>query len=190
MTRPRITVLTGIFLVATAMALFLVLLTARSSGHGIFVPKAGAAADPDSAAARPGSGANNFEAWQSAIRTYPANVIPPAVVAHAKATFTRIAKRDARLIKLHGRSFLDDEGHWSQYGPRQHAVQPGVTSFSGATNETASRITALAVSPACGQRHKCTVYAGAAGGGVWRTDNALDANPTWRHMSPRRLDQN
>ena len=202
MTRPRITVLTGIFLVATAVTLFLVL-TARSSGHGIFVPKAGAAADPDSAVATPGMGANTFDAWQSAIRTYPANVIPVSVVQREQATFSRIAKRDARLIQLHGRSFYGTGGHWRQYGPRQHAVQPGVTSFSGATNETASRITALAVSPDCGAKDgkdakdghdgedgKCTVFAGAAGGGVWRTDDALAANPKWRHMSPRSLDQN
>ena len=124
MTRPRITVLTGIFLVATAVTLFLVL-TARSSGHGIFVPKAGAAADPDSAVATPGMGANTFDAWQSAIRTYPANVIPVSVVQREQATFSRIAKRDARLIQLHGRSFYGTGGHWRQYGPRQHAVQPG-----------------------------------------------------------------
>src|SRR5690242_21633674 len=102
MTRPRNSVLAGIFLVVAALTLFLVMLTARSSGHGLFVPKAGAAGDPDSAAATPGSGANTYDAWQSAIRTYPANVIPQSVVQREKTTFSRIAKRDARLIKLRG----------------------------------------------------------------------------------------
>ena len=131
MTRPRTSVLTGIFLIAAALTLVLVMLTTRSSGHGLFVPKAGAAADPDSAVARPGMGANTYDAWQSAIRTYPANVIPVSVVQREQATFSRIAKRDARLAKLRGRTFFGTGGPWSQYGPRQRAVQPGVTSFSG-----------------------------------------------------------
>ena len=44
------------------------------------------------------------------------------------------------------------KGHkWNFYGPVQEGIQPGVTSFSGATNETASRVTALVVAPDCGQ---------------------------------------
>jgi hypothetical protein len=128
------------------------------------------------------------EAYRSAIRTYPATAIPPAVVARAQATFARIATRDARL-RLHGRSFLSG-AQWQQYGPRQLAIQPGVTSFSGATNETASRVTTLVVSPDCGKGGKCTVWAGVSGGGVWRTDHALSANPKWRRITKASLDQN
>ena len=69
------------------------------------------------------------------------------------------------------------------------ATQPGVTSFSGATNNTASRITALVVDPNC-SANKCRLWAGASGGGVWRTNNALAPNPTWKQMSPESLDQN
>jgi hypothetical protein len=189
MTRTRISALTGIFILAGLLTLFLVLLTARSSGHGIFVPKAGAAADPDSAAATPGMGANTYDAWQAAIRAYPAATIPPAIAARAQATFNRIAKRDAKLAKVHGRSFFGTGGPWTQYGPRQLAEQPGVTSFSGATNITASRITALAIAPDCGQRGKCNVWVGAAGGGVWRTENATATNPKWRRVTDNALAQ-
>jgi hypothetical protein len=188
MTRSRTSVLTGIFLVAGALTLFLVLLTARSSGTGVFTPKSGASGD--SAEALAGLGPTAFEAYQSAMRTYPAASISPQVVAREKTTFNRIAKQTARLVKLHGRSFLATDGRWHQYGPKTDSVQPGVTSFSGATNSTASRITALVVSPDCGDKGgKCTVWVGASGGGVWRTDDALGSNPKWRRVS-KTLDQN
>ena len=74
-------------------------------------------------------------------------------------------------------------------GPQMDATQPGVTSFSGATNNTASRITALVVDPKC-SAHKCRLWAGASGGGVWLTTNALSGHPTWKQMSPESLDQN
>src|SRR5690348_8710522 len=115
MTKSRGAVLAGVFLVGAAIALFLALAIGRSSGTTVFTPKA-AAAETESAADSPGVGANSYDAWQSAIRTYPANAIPPAVVARAKATFERIAKRDAQL-RLHGRSFFAGGGSWSQYGP-------------------------------------------------------------------------
>src|SRR6266487_2750874 len=40
----------------------------------------------------PGEGpAGGYEAYKSAVRTYPANVIPPSMVQNAKNTFNRIA---------------------------------------------------------------------------------------------------
>jgi hypothetical protein len=192
MTRSRTSVLTGIFLVAGALTLFLVLLTAKSSGKGVYTLKAGAV-DPDSAAAKPGLGPTSFEAYQSAMRTYPAASISPAVVARAKATFTHIARADARhraqLVRLHGRSFLAAGPKWKQYGPRKDATQPGVTSFSGATNSTASRVTTLVVDPDCTANH-CRIWAGVSGGGIWRADDALAPNPDWKQVGPNDLDQN
>ena len=186
MTRSRISVLTGIFLVAGALTLFLVLLTARSSGTGVFTPKSGAAGDSAEAAA--GLGPTSYEAYLSAERTYPATAIPPSVVARAKATFGRIAKRDARLMRVHGRSFLGTST-WKLLGPRKYANQPGVTSFSGATNDTASRVTAMVIDPKCSWK-KCRLWVGVSGGGVWLTTDALASTPTWRQRSPASFDQN
>ena len=191
MTRSRTSVLSGIFLLACALTLLLVLLTARSSGTGVFTPKSGAS--EESAAAKAGLGPNSFEAYLSAERTYPANVIPPRIAARAKATFNRIARADARrrakLARLHGRSFLAAGPKWKQYGPKDNATQPGVTAFSGATNNTASRTTALVVDPDCTAKH-CRVWVGASGGGVWRTDDVLAPNPEWKKLGPNDLDQN
>jgi hypothetical protein len=176
----------GGFLLAGALALFLVLFTGRSSSSGEFVPRFG---EPgEDAAEVAGEGPTSYEAYLSAARTYPAQAIPPAVVARAKATFVRIARRDARLAKR-GRRFLDAGHKWKLYGPRQNATEPGVLSFSGATNDTASRVTALVVDPDCSAR-RCRLWTGVSGGGVWRTDNALAPNPEWKQVSPEDLDQN
>ena len=36
--------------------------------------------------------------------------------------------------------------------------------------------------PECDE-HSCRLYAGAAGGGVWRTDNALSRSPNWKPLT-------
>jgi hypothetical protein len=157
-------------LVAAAAALGLVLVTGGAR-HDEW-SKSKLASDPDAAstsADTPGEGpVGGYEAYLSAARTYPANVIPPAVVQNARATFEKIAKQG------------DPQGnnHWNSYGPLHNSIQPGVLSFSGATTATASRITALVVAPTCVPGN-CRLWAGSAGGGVWRTDDALAADPSW-----------
>ena len=39
----------------------------------------------------------------------------------------------------------------------------------------------MAVDPKC-DSHDCRLYVGAAGGGVWRADDALDRNPRWKPL--------
>src|SRR3954468_15002188 len=125
-----------------------------------------------------------YEAYLAASRTYPANVIPPQVTQRAEVAFDALAKRDAAA---------GDPGaagrQWQQYGPKRSATQPGVTAFSGATNQTASRITAIVVSPKCTAK-TCVVWAGAAGGGVWKTDFATAGDPQWNQIGPEQLEQN
>ena len=184
MTRTRTSVLTAtFFLLAGSLALFLVLFAGRSTGSGPgFVPKIPGENPGEAAGEGPLGG---FEAYMSAARTYPANVIPPAVVARAEATFEGIAKADAKKGDPKGK------GHrWKLYGPKTAAIQPGVTAFSGATNQTASRTTNLVVSPDCGKKRGCVVWATASGGGVWRTENALAPDPNWKLLKPKELDQN
>src|SRR5215471_21272847 len=63
-----------------------------------------------SARALPGEGpAGGYEAYKSAARTYPANLIPPSMVQNAKNTFNRIAAQG------------DPQGnnHWQAYGALQ-----------------------------------------------------------------------
>ncbi|TMP97884.1 MAG: hypothetical protein E6L09_12560, partial [Verrucomicrobia bacterium] len=135
------------------------------------------AGDPDavlrSARTIPSEGpVGGYEAYKSAARTYPANVIPPRMVQNAKNTFNRIA--------AHG----DPQGnnHWQPYGALQNAIEPGVLAFTGKTDTTATRSPALVIAPTCVPGN-CRLWVGAAGGGVWRTDDALAANPSWTYLT-------
>src|SRR5207247_10131395 len=95
---------------------------------------------------------------------YPANNIPFQLTLNAQRAWAAVKARGAG----HGRSQPDQ---WSLAGP-SHADYPGVLTFSGADYTTSGRVTALAADPNCSQSH-CRVWVGAAGGGIWRTDNAL-----------------
>ena len=54
--------------------------------------------------------------------------------------------------------------------------------FSGATNSTASRVTAMVIAPTCTPGN-CRLWVGVSGGGVWRTDDALAADPSWTYLT-------
>jgi hypothetical protein len=74
---------------------------------------------------------------------------------------------------------------WTEVGPSGVPADALVASEStGATAGTiySGRATAIAVSPTCIESN-CTVFIGAAGGGVWKTTNALVATPTWTSTS-------
>jgi hypothetical protein len=141
------------------------------------------AGDPDaistSARTTPGEGPiGGYEAYKSATRTYPANVIPPSMVQNAKKTFNKIAAQSVSNSK----DSSSGNNHWVSYGPIQNSIQPGLLSFSGATNTTASRDTALVIAPTCVPGN-CRLWVGTAGGGVWRTNDALAADPSWTWLT-------
>jgi hypothetical protein len=175
--------------VAVLAGIATIAITASTDGapQGSFSGKL-AAGDPDARSGNsvtsPGLGPTTFDAYLAAERAYPAEAIPPTLAAAAETTFAGIAAKDAK------KGDPKAKGHkWELYGPTHDATQPGVTAFSGATNSTASRITALVVDPGCGTKG-CRVWAGASGGGIWRTDNALASDPGWKQMNPKDLDQN
>src|SRR5436190_17188818 len=70
---------------------------------------------------------------------------------------------------------------WQEFGPST-ATFPNILTFSGATYVTSGRVTALAIDPACNVT-TCRLWLGAAGGGVWRTTNALATTPSWSFVS-------
>ena len=154
-------------LVAIVAALLGVFATSstHSGAHAIF--KKG---DPDSVRkdqagiANEGPGAT-YAAQQEAERAYPANSVPFAATQNSQATF-------ASLKKLG-----NGAGSWQSIGPNQ-AKYPAVLDqfLAGGKEYTASgRVTALAIG-GCKKTSKCSLYLGAAGGGVWAADNATDQN--------------
>src|SRR5438093_9919427 len=74
---------------------------------------------------------------------------------------------------------------WTELGPSGVPADALVAGEStGATAGTiySGRTTAIAVAPNC-SASSCTVFIGAAGGGVWKTTNALASSPTWSSVS-------
>jgi hypothetical protein len=187
--KPHRAAMAAVCILAAVLAALLLAFAGGSggtqAGHAaVLVKGGGEGSDADSAGDTSGLGPVSFDAYQAAERTYPANVIPPAIAQRAEDAFNAIAAKDAKNGDPKG------AGHkWQFYGPKQNATEPGVISFSGATNNTASRITTLVADPSC-TATQCRLWAGAAGGGVWRTDNADAPNPVWQQVSPEELDQN
>lgn len=109
-------------------------------------------------------------------RAYPATEIPFSATLNAQAAFKSVNSRKAGK---------NAPGAWTLYGPSSATV-PAALSFYGGVNQkyiTAGRITALAIAPSC-TTSNCRVWAAAAGGGVWRTDNALSGSgPSWKFIS-------
>jgi hypothetical protein len=173
MQRSRLRALVTAAVVTAAVLLAFVFAFAGSSaGQDRAARALKGAAEADSAAAMPGLGPAAAEAYQSAERTYPANTIPQSVVKNAAATFSKIASENGG----------GDSSAWQQFGPKVNASQPGVLAFSGATNTTASRVTAMVIDPNCSQE-ECRIWAGVSGGGVWETTDAQAPNPGWHRVT-------
>ncbi|MFN2197655.1 MAG: WD40/YVTN/BNR-like repeat-containing protein [Anaerolineales bacterium] len=120
--------------------------------------------DPDSAAE---------EAFAN--RAYPADDIPFQLTLNAQAAFNQIKAQGVGRGK-------NVPGQWTLAGPST-ANYPSVLTFSGADYTTSGRITGLAIAPDC-NNNSCRLWVGAAGGGVWRTDNALSGSGAkWTFVS-------
>jgi hypothetical protein len=108
-------------------------------------------------------------------RAFPATDIPFALRRNAHAAWAGVKARSGRA----GANVL---GAWTLAGP-SIANFPDVLTFSGAPYTASGRVTALAVDPSCSPR-RCRVWAAAAGGGVWRTTNALsNSGVSWTFVS-------
>ena len=113
-------------------------------------------------------------------RAYPSMWIDPHQRRDARASASAIlsaAKTGASPLAAQ----LASAAAWQPLGPN------GVPASSLVANESTAgtsptifsgRATAIAVDPNC-TVPGCTVFIGAAGGGVWKTSNALAASPSW-----------
>jgi hypothetical protein len=106
-------------------------------------------------------------------RAYPATDIAPELMTNARTSWTTALGRGHAKGK-------NKPGVWTLAGP-SNSSQPSLLNFSGKQYDTAGRVTALAIDPNCNMGH-CTLWLGAAGGGVWRTDKALHNNPNWTYV--------
>jgi hypothetical protein len=81
-------------------------------------------------------------------------------------------------------------GAWQILGPATGDVPAQPSQFydyrtqTGPTTQESGRVTAMAVDPNCGKPSApsgapCRLWVAAAGGGIWRTNDALAATPAW-----------
>jgi hypothetical protein len=81
-------------------------------------------------------------------------------------------------------------GAWNALGPVTPNISGEASQFldpvtlQGPTTQESGRVTALAIDPNCAKASApagapCRLWVAAAGGGIWRTNDALAAQPSW-----------
>ena len=109
---------------------------------------------------------------------YPKKDVPLSSIRAARASFYAAENRSPNHPHL----------RWEQVGPEIATYQrtPLRTAADYVPNEYAAggRTTDLVVDPRCGQHgRRCRMWITPAGGGVWRTEDALANNVRWRYLS-------
>ncbi|MDX6415281.1 MAG: hypothetical protein QOH23_2691, partial [Gaiellaceae bacterium] len=161
------------FLVVAAFGVLLAVVFGRASGSSPNAAKASVRGPMGHASVREraqgeGEGAD-AEAYSD--RAYPSSEITIDQIQGAIAANAKLAKKTAKL-----------GSKWDSIGPDTLNVDRlGTQSFIKAT-QWSGRVSALAISPTC-VPDDCTVYVGAAGGGVWRSKNALAPKPAWKQIT-------
>jgi hypothetical protein len=140
--------------------------SARQSVHGVPLPMAREKLTPGREASREIVFGADAEAY--ADQAFPHYTIGAA----QQRSALRAAKKHDRE---HGR------GRWREVGPFTLDVAREATQNNGLPTQWSGRMTAMAIDPSC-DAHHCRLYVGAAGGGVWRTENALARNPNWQPL--------
>ena len=108
-------------------------------------------------------------------RAYPAAYVPFALTRNAHQVWSNV------MARAPGKGVNALTG-WTLAGPSTSNF-PDLLTFSGTPYTTSGRVTALAVDPSC-SNSPCRVWLGAAGGGVWRTNNALSGSgANWTFVS-------
>src|SRR5438094_1295283 len=103
-------------------------------------------------------------------RAYPASDVPFRVTRNAQRAWANVLSMSQ-----------PSANPWTLIGPST-ANFPDILTFSGRDYTTSGRITALAIAPTC-TNSNCTLWVGAAGCGVRRTNNALANPPNWTFVS-------
>src|SRR5580765_5273040 len=118
-----------------------------------------------------GGAADGPEAQAYADRAYPASQVTPLEVQGAIKANDKLQKKGPKAFSK-----------WDSIGPDTLDVDKfGTQSFIKPT-QWSGRETAVTMGN-CPNSGNCTLFIGAAGGGVWRTNNALVKQPNWKQIS-------
>jgi hypothetical protein len=120
---------------------------------------------------REGENAGSEAAEDYASRAYPATDVTFDQTLGAIAAAKKLKAKGSKLTSK-----------WDSLGPDTLDVDRLGTQTYLRPTQWSGRVTALAVGPKC-NANECTLYVGAAGGGVWRSKNALAKSPAWKFIS-------
>ncbi len=114
---------------------------------------------------------NSAEIEAYLLRAYPETEVPGDATLAAKAGWAAL------------NASAHSPGAWQLIGPSK-ATYPAVLNpflFDGAQYVASGRVTAMAIAPTC-TNSNCRLYVAAAGGGIWKTDKALNGS-NWEFIS-------
>jgi hypothetical protein len=131
--------------------------------------------------------AENASGQQVDNRAYPRHYVQSKRALAARKAFLakprRLSRSDFRAKARNVEERAAITTSWEALGPLTPKV-PAEATYSGVGTLNSGRVTAMAVDPNCGQpRTGCRLWIAAAGGGIWRTDDALASSPTWTSAS-------
>ena len=130
-------------------------------------------------------GPSSPAAEQVGDRAYPRNYVDDRLAARSRQAYVRLPSgATASRVPRSTIASAPVSGPWSELGPFTPNV-PGASSqffepatLTGPTSQESGRVTALAIDPGC-TAGNCRMWVAAAGGGIWRTDDALAAHVQW-----------
>ena len=117
-------------------------------------------------------------------RAYPRSYVDDRRAAKGFAAFRSLPRRPSTGAATPQAAASAVTGPWTELGPFTPNVA-GVnsqffdpTTLTGPATQESGRVTALAIDPNCAPG-ACRMWVAAAGGGIWRTDDALASPVTW-----------
>ena len=153
--------------------------SAKATAHVPFAKGDPDAIEHDSVDQAGELGPATFQEQQLAALAYPSHTLSASLLNQ---------ERNFYAANIKGRAPRSTNG-WQLAGPTT-ATQPAVlnffnqyfaNSFNSSSMQDSGRVTAMAVGPC--SLGACKLFVAAAGGGVWRNDNALNPNSPWKYVS-------
>jgi hypothetical protein len=187
----RLLAIGGAALVAVAVALALVLTHSGGGGHEF---EHGVKKEAEKVEGEKGGEAGREEREKSpsmesvAERAYPRSYVNDSLVRGERKAFDRLPHLAPRAAFNSKRAYAISKAvtpqSWTSLGP----VTPNVagqdsqfldpSTLTGPATQESGRVTALAIDPGC-TSGDCKMWVAAAGGGIWRTNDALATHVQW-----------
>jgi PKD domain len=126
---------------------------------------------------------------QVANRAFPRSYVDDQRALAGRRSFDRVPARPPRTAFRSGQAFdaarAAQPGRWTLLGPVTPNVSGEASQFfdpvtlQGPPTQESGRVAAMAVDPTCNFDDGCRLWVATAGGGIWRTNDALAASVHW-----------